>query len=40
MDEVKVENEKYQFSLLGVLFKQAQVIDEEYQEFQEKLRNE
>ena len=40
MDEVKVENEKYQFSLLGVLFKQAQAIDEEYQEFQEKLRNE
>ena len=40
MDEVKVENEKYQFSLLGVLFKQAQSIDEEYQEFQEKLRNE
>ena len=40
MDEVKVENEKYQFSLLGVLFKQTQIIDEEYQEFQEKLRNE
>ena len=40
MDEVKVENEKYQFSLLGVLFKQAQAIDEEYQEFQEKFRNE
>ena len=40
MNEVKVENEKYQFSLLGVLFKQAQAIDEEYQEFQEKLRNE
>lgn len=40
MDEVKSETEHYQFSLLGVLFKKTQIIDEEYQEFQEKLRNE
>ncbi|MCK4696212.1 MAG: hypothetical protein KAT74_10640, partial [Candidatus Cloacimonetes bacterium] len=40
MNEITYENDKYQFSLLGVLFKQTQILDEEYKEYQEKVRNE
>ena len=40
MNEVTSANEQYQFSLLSILFKQTQIMDSEYKEFQEKVRNE
>ena len=40
MSEVTSANEQYQFSLLSILFKQTQIMDNEYKEFQEKVRNE
>lgn len=40
MTEVTSANEQYQFSLLSILFKQTQIMDNEYKEFQEKVRNE
>jgi TolA-binding protein len=40
IEEVASANEQYQFSLLSILFKQTQVMDKEYKEFQEKVRNE
>lgn len=40
MSEVTSANEQYQFSLLSILFKQTQIMDDEYKEFQEKVRNE
>ncbi len=38
--EITLANEQYQFSLLSILFKQTQIMDNEYKEFQEKVRNE
>ncbi|MDA3814095.1 MAG: hypothetical protein PF570_07575, partial [Candidatus Cloacimonetes bacterium] len=40
MSEVTSATEQYQFSLLSILFKQTQIMDDEYKEFQEKVRNE
>jgi hypothetical protein len=40
MEEITSANEQYQFSLLSILFKQTQILDKEYKEFQEKVRNE
>lgn len=40
MEEVTSANEQYQFSLLSILFKQTQIMDREYKDFQEKVRNE
>ena len=40
MEEITSANEQYQFSLLSILFKQTQIMDKEYKEFQEKVRNE
>ncbi len=40
MEEITTANEQYQFSLLSILFKQTQIMDKEYKEFQEKVRNE
>ncbi|NQT64584.1 MAG: hypothetical protein HQ554_00180, partial [FCB group bacterium] len=40
MNEVTSANEQYQFSLLSILFKRTQIMDNEYKEFQEKVRNE
>ena len=39
-DEVIQESDKYRISLLDVLFKQTQNLDEEYDEFQEQIKNE
>ncbi len=38
--EVDSANDQYHFSLLSILFKQTQIMDNEYKEFQEKLKNE
>jgi len=40
MEEITSANKQYQFSLLSILFKQTQIMDKEYKEFQEKVRNE
>lgn len=40
MEEITTANEQYQFSLLSILFKQTQIMDKDYKEFQEKVRNE
>lgn len=40
MTEVTSANEQYQFSLLSILFKQTQIMDQEYMEYQEKVKNE
>lgn len=40
MEEITSANEQYQFSLLSILFKQTQIMDKEYKQFQEKVRNE
>jgi len=40
MEEITSANEQYQFSLLSILFKQTQIMDKEYKELQEKVRNE
>ncbi|MDP8268166.1 MAG: tetratricopeptide repeat protein [Candidatus Tenebribacter davisii] len=40
MGEITSTNAKYQFSLLSILFKQTQIMDKEYKEFQEKVKNE
>jgi len=40
MGEVDSANDQYHFSLLSILFKQTQIMDIEYKEFQEKLKNE
>lgn len=40
MNEITSANEQYQFSLLSILFKQTQIMDKEYKEFQEKVKNE
>jgi len=40
MGEITSANAKYQFSLLSILFKQTQIMDKEYKEFQEKVKNE
>lgn len=40
MNEITSANEQYQFSLLRILFKQTQLMDKEYKEFQERVRNE
>ncbi|HHE37132.1 MAG TPA: hypothetical protein ENL20_00970 [Candidatus Cloacimonetes bacterium] len=39
-DDIVEENDRYQISLLDVLFKQSQTIDEEYKEFTEQMKNE
>ncbi len=39
-DDIVGENDRFQISLLDVLFRQSQNIDEEYKEFQEQLKNE
>ncbi len=40
MGEVDSANDQYHFSLLSILFKQTQIMDNEYKEFQEKVKNE
>ena len=40
MDEIDYANNQYLFSLLSILFKQTQIMDDEYKEFQEKVKNE
>jgi len=40
MGEVDSANDQYHFSLLSILFKQTQIMDNEYKEFQERLKNE
>jgi hypothetical protein len=40
MEDVAIENDKYEMSLLNILFKQTQNEDEEYKVLQEKIRNE
>ena len=40
MGEVNSANDQYHFSLLSILFKQTQIMDNEYKEFQEKVKNE
>ena len=39
-DDLVEENDRYQISLLDVLFKQSQNIDQEYKEFTEQMKNE
>ncbi|RLC57316.1 MAG: hypothetical protein DRH89_03800 [Candidatus Cloacimonadota bacterium] len=40
MEEIMCANDQYQYSLLSILFKQTQIMDKEYKEFQERVRNE
>ncbi len=40
MDDINNENDKYKFSLLGVLFKQTQIMDDDYKQLQERVKNE
>ena len=40
MEDVAIENDKYEMSLLNILFKQTQNEDEDYKALQEKIRNE
>ena len=40
MGEIDSASDQYHFSLLSILFKQTQILDNEYKEFQEKVKNE
>ncbi len=39
-NDIASENVEYQYNLLGVMFRQTQIMDDEYKEYQEKVKNE
>lgn len=37
---IRKENENYQYNLLGILFRETQILDEEYKQYRDNLKNE